>query len=125
MDNEETQPAPAPVAAPPTGPSGSESAAILLMMLGDNEAAEILSHLEPHEVQHLGSAMFNVADVSETQVATVFVPHRNVGVWVGAYVLVPGTRHEYGVENGDETDFVHQTAPVAGGALVGIEARFP
>ena len=48
--------------------NGSEAAAILLMMLGDAEAAEILSHLEPHEVQHLGSAMFNVADVSESQV---------------------------------------------------------
>jgi hypothetical protein len=59
------------------------------------------------------------------QVATVFVPHRNVGVWVGAYLLVPGTRHGYEVANGDETELVHQTAPVAGGALVGIEARFP
>jgi flagellar motor switch protein FliG len=54
------------------GPNGSEAAAILLMMLGDAEAAEILSHLEPHEVQHLGSAMFNVADVSESQVEQVF-----------------------------------------------------
>jgi flagellar motor switch protein FliG len=53
-------------------PNGSEAAAILLMMLGDAEAAEILSHLEPHEVQHLGSAMFNVADVSESQVESVF-----------------------------------------------------
>jgi len=53
-------------------PNGSEAAAILLMMLGDAEAAEILSHLDPQEVQHLGSAMFNVADVSETEVATVF-----------------------------------------------------
>jgi flagellar motor switch protein FliG len=70
MDNAEAIPAAAPAA--PAGPSGSEAAAILLMMLGDAEAAEILSHLEPHEVQHLGSAMFNVADVSETQVETVF-----------------------------------------------------
>jgi flagellar motor switch protein FliG len=53
-------------------PNGSEAAAILLMMLGDAEAAEILSHLEPHEVQHLGSAMFGVADVSENEVEQVF-----------------------------------------------------
>ncbi len=53
-------------------PNGSEAAAILLMMLGDAEAAEILSHLEPHEVQHLGSAMFGVADVSESEVEQVF-----------------------------------------------------
>src|SRR3954470_23885370 len=54
------------------GPNGSDAAAILLMMLGDSEAAEILSYLEPDEVQHLGSAMFNVADVSENQVEDVF-----------------------------------------------------
>ena len=57
---------------PAAGPAGSDAAAILLMMLGDSEAAEILSYLEPDEVQHLGSAMFNVADVSEDQVAGVF-----------------------------------------------------
>ena len=55
-----------------TGPTGSDAAAILLMMLGDSEAAEILSFLDPDEVQHLGSAMFNVADVSEDQVEGVF-----------------------------------------------------
>jgi hypothetical protein len=59
------------------------------------------------------------------QVAVVFVPIRAVGVWVGAYGLVPVTRQGYEVVNGDETDVVHETAPVAGGALVGIEARFP
>jgi flagellar motor switch protein FliG len=54
------------------GPEGSAAAAILLMTLGDDEAAEILSHLDPVEVQHLGSAMFDVADVSESQVDNVF-----------------------------------------------------
>lgn len=53
-------------------PSGSEAAAILLMLLGDEEAAEVLSRLDPAEVQHLGSAMFGVADVSEEQVESVF-----------------------------------------------------
>jgi flagellar motor switch protein FliG len=62
-------PAPTPTAAQP---SGSETAAILLMLLGDEEAAEVLRQLEPGEVQHLGAAMFNVADVSEAQVNTVF-----------------------------------------------------
>lgn len=56
----------------PPAPSGSAAAAILLMTLGDAEAAEILSHLDPSEVQHLGSAMFEVADVSEGQVDDVF-----------------------------------------------------
>ena len=58
--------------AAPRGPGGSAAAAILLMTLGDAEAAEILSHLDPNEVQHLGSAMFDVADVSEEQVESVF-----------------------------------------------------
>lgn len=62
----------APAAAAADAPAGSEAAAILLMMLGDNEAAEILSYLDPHEVQHLGSAMFNIANVSEQQVEAVF-----------------------------------------------------
>jgi flagellar motor switch protein FliG len=51
---------------------GSAAAAILLMTLGDDEAAEILSHLDPLEVQHLGSAMFEVADVTEERVDDVF-----------------------------------------------------
>jgi flagellar motor switch protein FliG len=49
-------------------PAGSEAAAILLMLLGEEEAADVLSKLEPDEVQHLGGAMFNVANVSEDQV---------------------------------------------------------
>ena len=55
-----------------THPTGSEAAAILLMLLGDSEAADVLSRLDPSEVQHLGAAMFNVADVSEQQVDSVF-----------------------------------------------------
>ena len=51
---------------------GSEAAAILLMLLGEEEAAQLLGRLDPQEVQHLGAAMFGVADVSETQVNSVF-----------------------------------------------------
>lgn len=64
-----TPPAPPPA---PAVPNGSEAAAILLMLLGDDEAADVLSRLDPNEVQHLGAAMFNVADVSEEQVDGVF-----------------------------------------------------
>jgi flagellar motor switch protein FliG len=42
------------------------------MVLGDDEAAELLSRLDPGEVQQLGSAMFSVTDVSEQQVDQVF-----------------------------------------------------
>lgn len=51
--------------------SDSETAAILLMLLGDAEAAQVLNNLEPHEVQHIGRAMFNVADVSRENVESV------------------------------------------------------
>lgn len=51
---------------------GSEAAAIFLMVLGDDEAAELLRRLDPAEVQQLGSAMFGVSDVSEQQVEEVF-----------------------------------------------------
>lgn len=51
---------------------GSEAAAIFVMVLGDNEAAELLSRLDPAEVQQLGSAMFGVSDVTEQQVDDVF-----------------------------------------------------
>jgi flagellar motor switch protein FliG len=69
---EETSEAPTAPDAIAAGLDGSAAAAILLMTLGDDEAAEILSHLDPLEVQHLGSAMFDVADVSEGQVENVF-----------------------------------------------------
>ncbi len=53
------------------GPAGSQAAAILLMLLAEEEAAQVLSRLEPAEVQHLGGAMFDVADVSEDEVDEV------------------------------------------------------
>jgi hypothetical protein len=56
------------------------------------------------------------------QVATVFVPLPALGIWVGAHGLVPVFRRAYEVVG---RGVVHRTAPVAGGALVGIEARFP
>lgn len=52
--------------------NGSQAAAIFVMVLGDTEAAELLSRLEPAEVQQLGSAMFGVSDVSEQQVDEIF-----------------------------------------------------
>lgn len=51
--------------------SGVERAAVLMMLVGEEEAAAILQKLEPEEVQQLGKAMFSVADVSEDEVAVV------------------------------------------------------
>ena len=61
----------APAIPAPAMPSGSEAAAILLMLLGDEEAADVLRRLDPSEVQHLGAAMFDVENVSEDQVEQV------------------------------------------------------
>lgn len=52
--------------------SGKETAALLLMLFGEEEAAGVLSRLEPGEVQTLGESMFKIANVSETDVNRVF-----------------------------------------------------
>ena len=51
--------------------TGVERAAVLMMLVGEEEAAAILQKLEPEEVRQLGKAMFNVADVSEAEVEGV------------------------------------------------------
>ncbi|GLT00196.1 flagellar motor switch protein FliG [Sphingobium jiangsuense] len=47
---------------------GSAAAAVLLMLFSEDEAAEILSRLEPDEVRQLGFAMYDVADVEIDEV---------------------------------------------------------
>ncbi len=51
--------------------TGVERAAVLMMIVGDEEAAAILQKLDPEEVRQLGAAMMNVADVSEWEMAQV------------------------------------------------------
>ena len=51
---------------------GTERAAILLLSIGEDGAAEILRHMEPKEVQRLGAAMAGLAGVSTSQVERVF-----------------------------------------------------
>jgi flagellar motor switch protein FliG len=53
------------------GFTGVEKAAVLMMLVGEEEAATILRKLEPEEVRQLGKAMFAVADVGEPQVENV------------------------------------------------------
>ena len=48
--------------------TGVERAAVLMMLVGEEEAAAILGKLDPDEVRALGKAMFAVADVSEDEV---------------------------------------------------------
>lgn len=51
--------------------SGTERAAILLMTLGEQAAAQVLRELGPKEVQKVGSAMANLAMVSKDEVGNV------------------------------------------------------
>lgn len=51
--------------------NGVERAAVLMMLVGEEEAAAILQKLDPEEVRQLGRAMFEVADVSEAEVEQV------------------------------------------------------
>ena len=51
--------------------SGTEKSAILMMLLGEEEAAQVLQNLTPREVQHLGTAMYSVAGVDQNTVNMV------------------------------------------------------
>ncbi|MFT4561010.1 MAG: flagellar motor switch protein FliG [Gammaproteobacteria bacterium] len=48
--------------------SGPDRAAIFLMTVGESAAAEVMKHLGPREVQHIGSAMSNLTNVSKEMV---------------------------------------------------------
>ena len=47
--------------------SGTQKSAILMMLLGEDEAAAVLQNLSPREVQHLGTAMYSVTGVDQIQ----------------------------------------------------------
>ena len=51
--------------------SGSQRAAVLMLLLGEQQAAEIVRFLDPKEVQALGGAMVSVADLSQEAVNQV------------------------------------------------------
>ena len=53
------------------GLSGTQKSAILMMLLGEEEAAEILKNLGPREVQHLGAAMYSVRNTDQKTVNAV------------------------------------------------------
>lgn len=66
--------------------TGVERAAVLMMLVGEDEAAAILQRLDPEEVRQLGKAMFAVADVSESDVEGVlddFVDHARERTAIG------------------------------------------
>jgi len=48
--------------------SGVQRAAVLLMTLGTDEASEVLKHMNPKEVQAIGSAMAQMSNINKTMV---------------------------------------------------------
>ena len=51
--------------------TGAQRAAVLMLLLGEQQAAEIIRFLNPKEVQSLGAAMVSVADLSQEAVNVV------------------------------------------------------
>jgi flagellar motor switch protein FliG len=51
--------------------TGVDRAAIFLLTLGEKEAAEVLRHMTPQDVQRVGTAMAKIADVSRDEVTGV------------------------------------------------------
>ena len=51
--------------------TGTQRAAVLMLLLGEQQAAEIIRYLNPKEVQSLGAAMVSVADLSQEAVNAV------------------------------------------------------
>lgn len=51
--------------------TGVQRAAVLLLSLGESDAAEVLKHMEPKEVQKIGITMATMTDVSREQVRLV------------------------------------------------------
>ncbi|MDJ0642335.1 MAG: flagellar motor switch protein FliG [Erythrobacter sp.] len=49
--------------------SRADRAAVFLMLLGDEEAAELLARLEPAELERLGSAMVALGDIDQERIA--------------------------------------------------------
>ncbi|MDH5728333.1 MAG: flagellar motor switch protein FliG, partial [Gammaproteobacteria bacterium] len=54
-----------------TGLSGTERAAVLLLTLGEEEAASVMKHMDHKEVQRIGMGMANLSNVTKIQVTQV------------------------------------------------------
>lgn len=59
------------MAVEPNGINGAQRAAILLLTLGEQDAAEVLKHLSARDVQAVGTAMATLSSVSREQVEGV------------------------------------------------------
>ncbi len=79
--------------APPPKVTGSDRAAILMLALGEDTAAQILKHMDPKEVQKIGVAMTELKNVTKDQVDAVILEfgatvekHTNIGLGTDDYI---------------------------------------
>jgi len=73
--------------------SGTQKCAIIMLLLGEEEASEILKNLSPREVQTLGSSMYSVAGVDQLTVNKVLdeflgiiKAQTNIGLGADTYI---------------------------------------
>ena len=73
--------------------TGTQKSAILMMLLGEDEASEIVRNLSPKEVQHLGTAMYSVQGLDQDTVNAVLVEflaiikaQTSLGMGAGNYI---------------------------------------
>ena len=73
--------------------NGAQRAAILLLTLGEQDAAEVLRHLSARDVQAVGSAMASLTNVTREQVEMVLARlnedmgrHTSLGVGTEEYI---------------------------------------
>ena len=73
--------------------TGTQRAAVLMLLLGEQQASEIIRFMNPKEVQSLGAAMVSVADLSQEAVnivldefVTMLKKQTSLGLGTGDYV---------------------------------------
>ncbi len=79
--------------------NGTQKSAILMMLIGEDEASEILRNLSPREVQHLGSAMYSVQGLDQDTVnkvldefLAIIKEQTSLGLGAGNYIRNVMTR---------------------------------
>jgi flagellar motor switch protein FliG len=76
--------------------TGAERSAILLMSLGEDDAAKVLQHMGPKEVQRIGMAMAELANIQKETVVTVLdsfldVIEDHTGIGIGSEDYIRNT----------------------------------
>lgn len=79
--------------------TGTQKSAILMMLIGEDEATEILKNLAPREVQHLGAAMYSVQGLDQDTVnlvldefLAIIKEQTSLGLGAGNYIRNVMTR---------------------------------